>query len=62
MRTSAADWGGVPLRFMCFLCVLEFVAYRYWGYACRKQDWAAGGHKDKCGLFTLREDEDKAVQ
>jgi len=24
---------------------------RYCGDACQKQDWTAGGHKEKCGTF-----------
>jgi hypothetical protein len=32
-------------------------AHRYCGAACQKQDWNAGGHKDKCGLFKLRKDD-----
>jgi len=24
---------------------------RYRGYACQKQDWTTGGHKEKCGTF-----------
>ena len=35
--------------------------HRYCGAACQKQDWNAGGHKDKCGLFKTRQDRNNAV-
>jgi hypothetical protein len=51
MRTSVSPWCEVVGHLKEFKVCPRCKTARYCGDACQKQDWNAGGHKDKCGTF-----------